>query len=152
MNLELKIPPAAVMLFFMVLMYFISSVFPSLNIDFMFQMFLSIETAVSGFVLIVAASYVFNEKGTSINPMKPESASSLVTNGIYKFTRNPMYLGIAVILFAWLIFLGNVLNIVNIILFILYMNRYQIIPEERALEKKFGDDYLSYKTKVKRWL
>ncbi|QKJ23540.1 methyltransferase family protein [Poseidonibacter lekithochrous] len=152
MSLELKIPPAAVMLFFMVLMYFISSVFSSLNIDFMFQMFLSIETAVSGFVLIVAASYVFNEKGTSINPMKPESASSLVTNGIYKFTRNPMYLGIAVILFAWLIFLGNVLNIINIVLFILYMNRYQIIPEERALEKKFGDDYLSYRTKVKRWL
>jgi len=152
MNLELKIPPAVVMLFFMILMYFLSSIFSALNIEFMFQTFLSIETAVSGFVLIVAASYVFNEKRTSINPMKPESASSLVRNGVYRFTRNPMYLGIAVILFAWLIFLGNVLNIVNVILFILYMNKYQIIPEERALEKLFGDEYISYKSKVKRWL
>lgn len=152
MNLELKIPPAVVMLFFMILMYFISSVFTSFNIDFMFQMFLSVETAVSGFVLIVAATYVFNEKGTSINPMKPESATFLVRYGIYKFTRNPMYLGMVIILIAWLIFLGNVLNIVNIILFILYMNKYQIIPEEKALEKLFGDEFLSYKTKVKRWL
>ena len=152
MSLELKIPPAVVMLFFMILMYFISSIFSSLNIDFMFQIFLSIETAVSGFVLIVAASYVFTEKSTSINPMKPESASTLVTNGVYKFTRNPMYLGIVVILFAWLVFLGNILNIINILLFILYMNKYQIIPEEGALEKLFGDEYLSYCAKVKRWL
>lgn len=152
MNLELKVPPAVVTFVFIVLMYFVSSIFSFLNIDFMFQIFLSVETAVSGFVLIVAGSYVFNEKKTSINPLKPQSATSLVTNGVYKFTRNPMYLGIVIILFAWLLFLGNILNIVNIVLFVLYMNKYQIIPEEKALEKLFNEEYLSYKAKVKRWI
>lgn len=152
MNLELKVPPVIVMFIFMVLMYFVSNLFSSFNVDFLFQTFLSVETFVSGLAVIIAGVYIFKIQETTVNPLIPESSSKLVMNGIYKFTRNPMYLGMAIILFALFIFLGNILNLINIVLFILYMNKYQIIPEEKVLEKLFGDEFISYKSKVRRWL
>lgn len=152
MNLELKILPAIVMVVFIFLMYFVTLIFSSFNNEFVFQIFLSVETFFSGLIVIAAGVYIFKEKHTTVNPLKPEEATSLVTAGIYKFTRNPMYLGIVLILLSWLIFLGNLLNIINIFLFILYMNKYQIIPEERALEKLFGEEFTTYKSKVRRWL
>lgn len=152
MNLELKVPPVVIMFFSIILMYLVSKVFSSFNTDFLFQTFLSIETLISGIVVSIAGVYVFKEEKTTVNPMKPESSSKLVTNGIYKFTRNPMYLGMAIVLFSYLIFLGNILNIVNIVLFVIYMNKYQISPEERYLEKLFGDEFSSYKSKVRPWI
>jgi protein-S-isoprenylcysteine O-methyltransferase Ste14 len=152
MNLELKVPPLIVMFFIMCLMYLVSVLFSSFNIDFLFQTFMSIETFVSGLVVSIAGIYILKDEETTISPLTPKNASKLVVNGIYKFTRNPMYLGMSIMLLAWLIFLGNSLNIFNIILYILYMNRYQIIPEEKVLEKLFGDEFLSYKLKVRRWL
>lgn len=152
MKLELKIPPVVIMFICMILMYLVSKVFSSFNIDFLFQNFLSIETLISGIVVSVAGVYIFKENKTTVNPMKPEGSSTLVTNGIYKFTRNPMYLGMAIVLFAYLIFLGNILSIINIVLFVLYMNKYQIKPEEQNLEKLFGNEFVSYKLEVRRWI
>ena len=89
---------------------------------------------------------------TTVNPEKPEKASTLVTSGIYKVTRNPMYVGLVCFLIAWAAWLGSLYSLVFIVVFVLYMNRFQITPEERALTKLFGQDYQDYCQKVRRWL
>ncbi len=89
---------------------------------------------------------------TTVNPEKPEKASTLVTSGIYKVTRNPMYVGLVCFLIAWAAWLGSLYSLVFIVVFVLYMNRFQITPEERALTKLFGQGYQDYCQKVRRWL
>ena len=89
---------------------------------------------------------------TTVNPMKPSSASFLVTAGIYRFTRNPMYLGMLLLLVGWALYLANVLVVLLLPAFILYMNRFQIKPEERALTDRFGRKYLEYASRVHRWI
>jgi protein-S-isoprenylcysteine O-methyltransferase Ste14 len=108
--------------------------------------------AAVGVSLDAVALLHFLRRRTTINPLKPDSASALVTGGIYRFTRNPMYLGGATLLLAWALYLGNVAAFAGVPLFILYMNRFQIAPEERALEARFGAEYLAYRTRVPRWL
>ena len=94
----------------------------------------------------------FRRAKTTVNPMKPDSASSLVVSGIYDLTRNPMYLGFLVILVGWAFFLSNALGFIFLPLFVLYMNRFQIEPEERALASVFGEAFASYRSRVRRWL
>jgi protein-S-isoprenylcysteine O-methyltransferase Ste14 len=84
--------------------------------------------------------------------MKPESSSSLVVSGIYKLTRNPMYLGLLLVLLGWAIYLTNVLVFLLLPAFILYINRFQIAPEERALTALFGQEFAAYKSRTRRWL
>jgi protein-S-isoprenylcysteine O-methyltransferase Ste14 len=105
-----------------------------------------------GVLLDATALVHFLQRRTTINPLKPASASTLVTGGIYRFTRNPMYLGLATLLLAWAIYLGSLAALAALPLFILYMNRFQIAPEERALEARFGAEYIAYRARVRRWL
>lgn len=105
-----------------------------------------------GLSLDAIALVHFLRSRTTINPLKPESASALVTGGIYRFTRNPMYLGLATLLLAWAIYLGNLAALTGLPLFILYMKRFQIASEERALEARFGAEYIAYRTRVRRWV
>jgi protein-S-isoprenylcysteine O-methyltransferase Ste14 len=84
--------------------------------------------------------------------MKPESSSSLVVSGIYRWSRNPMYLGFLLGLLGWAIFLSNVLAFLFLPVFILYMNRFQIEPEEKALAVLFGKQFAAYKSRVRQWL
>ena len=102
----------------------------------------------SGFSGIVA----FRRKGTTIDPKKPQKASHLVREGIYQWTRNPMYLGMLLILIGGAIRTGSPFGILPIFLFIFYMTRFQIIPEEKALKKRFGSVYEDYCRKVRRWI
>jgi protein-S-isoprenylcysteine O-methyltransferase Ste14 len=106
---------------------------------------------VSG-VFGVLGLYQFYRKSTSIDPHKPSKASTLVTDGIYQYSRNPMYLALFFLLIAYATILQNVLNLFVFPVFIWYMNRYQIIPEEEVMEEKFGSEYLEYKSEVHRWL
>jgi protein-S-isoprenylcysteine O-methyltransferase Ste14 len=113
---------------------------------------------VAGFVVFVGVGAIilgaisFRRVKTTVNPMKPGSTSSLVVEGLYRITRNPMYLGSLLILFGWAIFLSNPLSLALIVVYVAYMNRFQISPEERTLEALFRDEYQTYKTKVRRWL
>jgi protein-S-isoprenylcysteine O-methyltransferase Ste14 len=84
--------------------------------------------------------------------MKPASASVLVDGGIYRLTRNPMYLGFLVVLLGWAIFLSNIVAFLLLPAFVYYMNRFQIKPEEKALVARFGQTFTAYKTRVHRWL
>ncbi len=88
-----------------------------------------------------------------MNPTNPSNASSLVVHGIYRVSRNPMYLGALMLLIAWGIYLGNLMVLVALpAAFVIYMNKFQIGPEEQALQQLFGDDFVSYKKKVRRWI
>ncbi len=95
----------------------------------------------------------FRHAKTTVNPTKPTQVSSLVVNGIYRVSRNPMYLGFLFLLISWAFFLANVLALLlGPPVFVGYMNRFQIVPEEETLSLLFGDDFVSYKSMVRRWL
>lgn len=94
----------------------------------------------------------FARAGTTVNPHTPERASALVARGLYRVTRNPMYLGMLLLLVGWGLKLGNGLALPLPALFVLAMNRLQIEPEEAALRARFGADYDDYSARVRRWL
>ncbi len=107
---------------------------------------------IAGLLLMFVAVGAFVAARTTINPLKPSRASSLITTGIFRISRNPIYLGDLLILAALAVWLGNVVNVVLLILFVWYVNRFQIIPEQRALTKLFGESYAAYCSRVRRWL
>ena len=105
-----------------------------------------------GLLLMFVAVASFVAAKTTVNPLRPSRASSLVTTGIFRISRNPMYLGDLLVLAALAVWLGNVVNVVLLVFFIWYINRFQIIPEERALTNLFGESYVAYCSRVRRWL
>ncbi|WP_198149773.1 methyltransferase family protein [Colwellia sp. MT41] len=112
---------------------------------------------VTGFVLAgvffaLSGAISFRLAKTTVNPLKPDTASSLVTSGVYQFTRNPMYVGFVALLFVWASHLGSAWGIALIALYIVYIQRFQIVPEERALVAIFKVEFSDYKAKVSPWL
>jgi protein-S-isoprenylcysteine O-methyltransferase Ste14 len=107
--------------------------------------------AVVGALISIAGVISFKKARTTVNPMQPESASSLVVSGIYQRTRNPMYLGFLLLLIGWAFALSNALAFLLVPLFIFYMNRFQIEPEEAALATVFGAEFVTYQARVHRW-
>ena len=105
-----------------------------------------------GLWLMFTAVASFVTAKTTINPLRLSCASSLITTGIFRISRNPIYLGDLLVLAALAVWLGNVVNIVFLALFVWYINRFQIIPEERALTNLFGERYVAYCSTVRRWL
>ncbi len=104
-------------------------------------------------VLAVALGMVaFRRAKTTINPVNIEAASSVVTSGIYRYTRNPMYVGLTLALVGWALHLWLRFVLVGPVLFVLYITRFQIIPEERVLRSKFGEEYRKYQERVRRWI
>ena len=105
-----------------------------------------------GSIVSILGVWEFKKQKTTVNPMSPQESNSLVIKGIYTFTRNPMYLGFLLWLFSLGVLLRNPISLIAIVLFVIYMNIFQIIPEENILEEKFGKEYLKYKENVRRWL
>ena len=151
-SLELKVPPPLAALFFALLMWLASLLIAPLEVPLAFGVTAALVLAGVGVSLAISGIASFRRAQTTINPFKPAEASSLVCGGIYRFTRNPMYLGLVIDLLAWAVFLSNVLALLVIPIFVLYINRSQVIPEERALTSLFGDEFAAYKAKVRRWL
>lgn len=102
--------------------------------------------------IAVAGMLAFRRARTTINPVRASEASTLVNSGIYRFTRNPMYLGWALTLLAWALYLGNPLAFICVPVFVWYITRFQIQPEERILARLFGQQFMSYSSKVRRWI
>lgn len=105
-----------------------------------------------GFLLIASGMFSFRLAKTTVDPTQPEKASSVVQTGIYRYTRNPMYVGFLLCLVAWSVGLSHLLPWFLLPLFVLYMNHFQIQPEEQALTQRFGTDYKNYCQKVRRWI
>ena len=113
---------------------------------------LAVGLALVALMIDGAALWSFRQARTTINPLKPGSASHPVTSGMYRITRNPMYLGMATLLTAWACWLGTTWPFLGPVVFVLYITRFQIQPEEHALTQRFGDPYLAYCRHVRRWL
>jgi len=151
-SLELKIPPPVVTLLIAVVMWLVYRAVPSLTFVLPAHGLLVIILVVAGFSTSISGVVTFRHARTTVNPTKPALSSSLVTWGIYAITRNPMYLGLLMILSGWAIFLSNALAFLFLPVFVLYINRYQIKPEERTLTGLFGEDYVAYQRRVRRWI
>ena len=149
--LELKIPPPAVAALVAGGMWGISLVAPSLQVPALIRVAAAI-IALTGGVFSIAGVISFRRAGTTLNPMQPETTSSLVSSGIFRVTRNPMYAGLLLVLVAWAVFLSSAWALLGPLVFVLYINRFQIAPEERVLSAIFGTAYSAYKSRVRRWL
>ncbi len=151
-SLELKVPPPLVAAIVAAAMWGISRVTPLLEVPIAYRVWVAVAVAAAGVIFCVAGVVAFRGARTTINPMKPESASLLVGSGVYRITRNPMYVGIFLVLLAWATFLATPFALLGPLGFMLYIARFQIAPEEVALTKLFGPEYIRYKGKVRRWL
>ena len=100
----------------------------------------------------IAGIVAFRRAKTTVNPIKARLASALVIRGVYRYTRNPMYLGLLLTLLAWAVFLANPIAVLWVVVYVLYITRFQIIPEERVLTSLFGAEYEAYKGRVRRWV
>jgi len=150
--LELKVPPPAVAFVTAILMWLVSRAAPALAFVFPASDLLAVGLAAVGPMIAISGVVTFRRARTTLNPTKPESSSSLVSWGIYRVTRNPMYLGLLLVLTGWAIFLSNSLAFLFLPAFVIYINRFQIVPEEQALTSLFAQEFVAYQSRVRRWL
>jgi protein-S-isoprenylcysteine O-methyltransferase Ste14 len=150
--LEHKIPPPIVMVFMGLVMWLITLIAPSLDITLFVRVADSLIFALAGVAFAIAGVVSFRRAKTTVNPLKPESATALVSSGIYRVTRNPMYVGMLFVLIGWALFLASVWALIGPVVFVLFITRFQILPEERVLANLFGADFRAYQAKVRRWL
>jgi len=151
-SLEVKVPPPVAALVFGLLMWLASSVVASVAVPFGVRLGIAVALALIGLAFGSAGMVSFVRARTTMNPTKLNATSSLVTGGVYRVTRNPMYLSLLLYLLAWAAYLSNWLALLLVPVFVAYINELQIKPEERALSALFGAEYASYKARVRRWL
>lgn len=150
--LELKIPPPLVALVLGVAMWALWRVTPAVAAGGPLSTAGAVAIALVGGAFSLAGAIAFRLAKTTVNPLKPESASSLVTGGVYRISRNPMYVGLALALVGWAVFLVDPWSLFGPVAFVAYITRFQIKPEERALLSLFGEQYANYMAGVRRWL
>jgi len=150
--LELKVPPVVVVLITAAIMWLIAWPLPGLPLPELLRWAALIIGVIAGAGISLAGVISFKRASTTVNPMTPSASSALITSGIYRHTRNPMYLGFLIALIGWGIYLASMLALIFAWLYTLYMDRFQIEPEERALNEKFGEAFQLYQKQVKRWL
>lgn len=151
--MKTKIPPPVVALIAMLLTFLSRDYLDIFYLHPHLQRTLFLLFLVIGVSVIFLATRQFKISKTTVNPLKPETASSLVTSGIFSRTRNPMYLGLTSLLISFSIYFSSVFGIIIYLpLFISYITIFQIIPEEDAMNKLFSNDYKSYCLKVRRWI
>lgn len=150
--LELKVPPPLVAAIVALLMWCSSYAGPLLASAAAIRLPAALLIAATSLAIDLAGVLSFRRAKTTVNPMKPETTSALVCSGVYRVTRNPMYLGVLFILTAWAMYLSALWGLLGPLAFMLYITRFQIVPEEKILSNLFGKDYLAYQAKVRRWL
>jgi protein-S-isoprenylcysteine O-methyltransferase Ste14 len=151
-GLALKFPPLGLVVIAAALMWIASSASPIFDVVLPAKSFLAAGLALIGALTCVSGIVSFRHSKTTVNPMKPEEASSLVTSGIYKYTRNPMYLGFVLLLLGWAALLSNLAALALLPAFIVYITSFQIMPEEHALASLFPHAYPAYRARVRRWI
>ncbi len=151
-RLQLKVPPALVGALIAFLQVGISRWVPALHVDIKSQSSLALFIAAVGLGIAIAGVVAFRKRSTTVNPHSPGKTSALVTSGIYGLTRNPMYLGMMIVLVGWSIHLGNVGATLTVVPFVAYITRFQIKPEEAILLHLFPHAFPDYCLRVRRWL
>tara|TARA_B100001989_G_C24478929_1_gene433348 strand:- start:269 stop:712 length:444 start_codon:yes stop_codon:yes gene_type:complete len=147
MNLDTKIPPPIVTIITLTIIYLFDLKEYNLNNDVINVVILFI-----GIIFILSAVIQFVNRKTTVNPTNPYKTTSLVITGVYKITRNPMYLGMLLIIISFAFYKASIISLILIPFFIFYINKFQIEPEEFEMRKKFGKEYEDYCKKVDRWI
>ena len=151
MTLDARIPPPVVELAAALLMWALARETPGLDLSIPFRIPVAILFASVGIAIALSGVVAFRRSRTTVNPLRPSNASALVTSGIYRFTRNPMYLGMLVVLAGWAVALANAAAFLVLPFFVAYLTAFQIRPEERALEALFSE-FPAYRDSVRRWI
>lgn len=150
--LELKVPPPIVALVLALFMWLTPAAAGLAQIPYLARVLCAVVLACIGQGISIAGIIAFRRAKTTVNPIKASLASSLVIQGVYRHTRNPMYVGLLLTLFAWAVFLANPLALLWVVVYVVFITRFQIIPEERVLASLFGAEYEAYKGRVRRWV
>lgn len=151
-SLELKIPPVVLVILFTIIMWMVSLATPTVSFYFSWSNQLASILGVTGIIISLLGVIAFRRGNTTVDPRHPSQTSNLINGGIYRVSRNPMYLGFLFALLAWAVYLSNGASFLPIPLFVVYLNRFQVIPEERYMMENFGTEYRSYTEQVRRWL
>ena len=151
-TLELKLPPPVVMVLTGLAMWLLAAWLPAFDFEAPAREVLAFALVAVGLASGVAGILAFRRVGTTVHPQRPHTSTTVVHAGIYRFSRNPMYLGLLLVLAGFAVVLANLLAFALLPLFVAWMNRFQIGPEERALSAKFGAAYDGYRARVRRWL
>jgi protein-S-isoprenylcysteine O-methyltransferase Ste14 len=150
--LELRVPPPLVGLVLAALMLWLAPHGLALEMPPALRLGLALLLAAAGAGLDLAGLLAFRRQRTTVHPMRPEKTAVLVTSGVYRLTRNPMYLGLCLLLLGWAVWLDAVLAFLGPVAFVAWIHRFQIRPEERVLGGRFGAAFTDYTRQVRRWL
>jgi len=134
------------------LMWLVALFFPFFDFELPWRELAAGMLLIAALIIGLPAVLGFRRAKTTVNPLKPDAASALVVRGVYRWTRNPMYLAMLLLLIAWVCIVSNWAALAMLPLFVAYLNRFQIGPEERALQARFGAEFESYRRQVRRWL
>jgi len=151
-RLELKIPPDVVWVINAGLMWLVAKASPRLVVPTLLRVGMGALLLICGVVVIIGARAALASANTTWGPMAPERTTRLVATGVYAFSRNPMYLGMLFVLLGWGILLASPAGLIVSTGFFLYIDRFQIAPEERALSTSLGPEYLGYRARDRRWI
>ncbi len=151
-GLELKIPPPLFALVVAGVMWELARFSPQIELSGTLRHVLAGVLFLSGVLFTASAALTIRRSKTTVNPLKPDTTTALVTGGPFRVSRNPMYLGVLLVLVGWAVQLGAPWTLAGPVAFVLYIQRFQIVPEERVLAMKFGAAYAQYCARVRRWL
>ena len=151
-SLENRVPPPLVVVLIASAMSVSAWFIPAIEIDNVLRFGVGVTVIAVGLSIVVQGARTFWRNKSTINPVDLESAAALVTSGIFRFSRNPMYIGFTTMLVGWAVCLGTPWALVGPVAFVLFTNRFQIIPEERVMQAKFGQAYDDYRARVRRWI
>ncbi len=150
--MELKVIPVVQVIIAVLLMIVFSKLWPELRLNWPAHKQIAIILFSLAIVVGISAIVSFKRHKTTVNPTKPEASTSVVSSGVYSWSRNPMYLAMLISLISVAYYLQHITALPVILIFIAYMTRFQIIPEEKMLTKIFSQQYLDYQSNVRRWL
>lgn len=151
-RLDARVPPLIVAAAAALVMWLIARWVPNWALPFAMHVQVAMGLAGIGIATVVIGVLQFHRVRTTLTPLNPGAASALVVSGIYRYTRNPMYLGIAIVLLSWAIYLSQPLSVLGVVAFVAYIHRFQILPEERALRALFPGAFEAYARVVRRWI
>lgn len=146
-----RIPPPVILLLFGTAMWFLAHSEFALAVAIPYALWIAIVLGVLGLLVSGSAIRRFRAVDTTVNPLKPDTASALVQAGAFSRTRNPMYVGLLLVLAGWAVWLQSLSNVALLLLFVVAITELQIKPEEAALRIVFGADYERYCRNVRRW-
>ncbi len=150
--LDNRIPPPLVVVLIAMAMVLIAWLTPTLRVPLLGRFVFGGAIIVLGLGVVVQGARTFWRHQTTINPVGIDQASRLVTTGVFQYSRNPMYIGFTCVLVGWATCLAAPWTLIGPLAFVLFTNRFQIVPEERMMLAKFGQEYEDYRTRVRRWV